>query len=110
MAVDRSEINAATCVEYRRLIGLGYERTEAVQALAIRDRITSDGILKRLRKGGVLSPYRASYSLRGLRRIDTPPVDPSRRVERDPCPRCGIRGDIGCKHGRVSGLTNMVFA
>ncbi len=20
------------------------------------------------------------------------------RVERTPCPRCGVRGDIGCKH------------
>lgn len=24
-----------------------------------------------------------------------------RRVDRDPCPMCGVRGDIGCKHRRV---------
>lgn len=23
------------------------------------------------------------------------------RVSRDPCPRCGTRGDVGCKHQRV---------
>ena len=26
----------------------------------------------------------------------------ARRVSRDPCPRCGVRGDIGCKHRRVA--------
>lgn len=24
------------------------------------------------------------------------------RVARDPCPMCGVRGDIGCKHGRLA--------
>lgn len=23
-------------------------------------------------------------------------------VDRDPCPRCGVRGDIGCSHRRVA--------
>lgn len=23
------------------------------------------------------------------------------RVERTPCPNCGVRGDIGCEHGRA---------
>lgn len=29
------------------------------------------------------------------------PVGPARqltRVTRDPCPKCGVRGDLGCKH------------
>lgn len=33
----------------------------------------------------------------------------ARKVRRDPCPRCGVRGDIGCKHRPVSSnelLTN----
>ena len=24
------------------------------------------------------------------------------RVERDPCVRCGVRGDVGCQHRRVA--------
>lgn len=23
-------------------------------------------------------------------------------VDRDPCPKCGVRGDIGCKHRRAA--------
>lgn len=23
-----------------------------------------------------------------------------RRLDRDPCPRCGVRGDVGCNHSR----------
>ncbi|WP_077228576.1 hypothetical protein [Sphingomonas hengshuiensis] len=23
------------------------------------------------------------------------------RIDRDPCPRCGTRGDLGCRHGRA---------
>jgi hypothetical protein len=26
----------------------------------------------------------------------------SLRVSRDPCPRCGVRGDVGCKHRQVA--------
>lgn len=26
------------------------------------------------------------------------PIDSLRRVDRDPCPSCGVRKDIGCKH------------
>jgi hypothetical protein len=29
------------------------------------------------------------------------------RVSRDPCPRCGVRGDIGCSHGKVELRTVM---
>lgn len=31
--------------------------------------------------------------------IDLPNADiEARRVDRDPCPYCGVRADIGCKH------------
>jgi len=30
------------------------------------------------------------------------PGDTLRRVERDPCPRCGTRGDLGCSHRRAA--------
>ena len=26
----------------------------------------------------------------------------SLRVSRDPCPMCGVRGDVGCKHRRIA--------
>lgn len=26
---------------------------------------------------------------------------PEQLVDRDPCPRCGVRGDIGCHHNRA---------
>lgn len=29
---------------------------------------------------------------------ESPALDESRRVDRDPCPRCGTRRDIGCRH------------
>jgi len=29
---------------------------------------------------------------------NTPAFDPSLYVYRDPCPRCAVRADIGCKH------------
>jgi hypothetical protein len=43
--------------------------------------------------------YAAGIRKAGLsadRRV--PPTEP---VDRDPCPRCGVRGDIGCGHSRV---------
>lgn len=40
------------------------------------------------------SPPTGSWSLRPSE-AKLPP-----RVERDPCPRCGVRGDIGCRHHR----------
>jgi hypothetical protein len=27
-----------------------------------------------------------------------PEVDDATRVNRDPCPRCGVRADLGCRH------------
>ncbi len=32
------------------------------------------------------------------------------RVDRDPCPRCGVRADIGCRHSPVRRLTTRISA
>lgn len=32
------------------------------------------------------------------------------RVERDPCPRCGVRSDHGCRHGVTKPLSVLVTA
>lgn len=42
--------------------------------------ITDDGELVRRLGGSTRGPH------------------PAVRVVRDPCPRCGVRGDLGCKH------------
>lgn len=34
------------------------------------------------------------------------PVELPVRVYRDPCQRCGTRGDIGCRHGRSGSLVS----
>lgn len=39
---------------------------------------------------------------------DTPRLLASQFVDRDPCPRCGVRRDVGCAHGRA-GLSMGAF-
>lgn len=29
------------------------------------------------------------------------------RVDRNPCPRCGVRGDVGCRHQAAAGTYTM---
>lgn len=51
-----------------------------------------------------------SQSLRGWRRPDMPDdLATATRVNRDPCLRCGARGEVGCKHGTTRLLTGMVL-
>lgn len=59
-------------------------------------------VYKALRSTGALPPYGVSRSdpkappkPRSKRK---PVIDPALIVFRDPCPRCGVRGDIGCQH------------
>jgi hypothetical protein len=49
-----------------------------------------------------------SQSLRGWRRPDMPVDLNIPRITRDPCLRCGARGELGCEHGTVRRLTVMV--
>lgn len=53
-------------------------------------------------QGWLTDQERARYALTPFanvvaRRIET---DTLTHVDRDPCPMCGTRGDIGCKHKR----------
>lgn len=45
--------------------------------------------------------YRAAGWKAPSKAISEPAPVPGSRVDRDPCPRCGVRGDIGCEHARV---------
>lgn len=56
---------------------------------------TNDGILtkvERIRKAPSPGIHYVTASKHDL--------DTLTHVDRDPCPRCGVRGDIGCKHRR----------
>ncbi|QEH79920.1 hypothetical protein EIK56_17985 [Sphingomonas sp. C8-2] len=45
---------------------------------------------------GVRGPGDSHFPIEGFRG-DLPP---ERYLDRDPCPRCGVRGDLGCAHSR----------
>jgi hypothetical protein len=74
-------------------------------------------IWRALRRYGILPPYQrrtdGGRGPRPKRRMDDisgaasniDDFDLPPRVERDPCPRCGVRADIGCQHHAPFGLT-----
>lgn len=43
-----------------------------------------------------LSPFTNVVKRKGIDR------DTLTHISRDPCPKCGVRGDIGCKHRRAA--------
>jgi hypothetical protein len=89
-----------TCDTFLRSVRLGSTVPEAVGQIAETEGVQRPAVWRRLRSGGVLAPIRA-YTGKRLRRtnaeIFTDAVD-AVRVDRDPCQRCGVRHDIGCKH------------
>jgi DNA-binding MarR family transcriptional regulator len=118
----------ATCEAFMHAIASGATSREAVADLAARYDVQRPAIWKRLRDGGVISPYaskrdggqgrplgggQAGYTdrrrdkcaaLAESRRIEP---SPEQFVDRDSCPRCGVRADIGCRHSRAP--IGMVF-
>ena len=55
--------------------------------------------------GAIRSVLRRAGELKSTaRRVYTDPMHPDdierRRVDRDPCRMCGVRGDVGCSHSR----------
>lgn len=91
-----------TCEIYTRSIALGEDARDVVEQLATWFNVKKPAIYKRLRQGGALPPYKhpggTGRNAAGIRRerkeIVLPPPVPCR----DPCPRCGVRRDIGCHH------------
>lgn len=110
------------CEFFRRRIREGERPGTAVAELAARHDVQRPAIWKSLRKGGVIAPYaprqnggrgrprgggepgyseqrrEKSMAYREAIRIE-PRAD--QYVDRDPCERCGVRHDIGCKHTRA---------
>lgn len=90
-----------TCSEFARLMAQGSSQIEVVRWLANRDRVGKQAIYKRLRNGGALPPYgtKITPNRKPGKALPIPGDEiAARRVFRDPCVRCGVRGDIGCKH------------
>lgn len=93
-----------TCAEYRRMIAAGGDPAEIVTGLAAHYGVNRPAIWRRLRAGGVLPPYRTRSGIRRNRRPFSE-INKEReaqpRVDRDPCPRCGVRRDVGCGHSQA---------
>jgi hypothetical protein len=97
-------VTKSTCDSYLRQIGLGGDPSEIVSGLACFYQVNRPAIWKRLRMGGALPPYRTKVDIkRGRRPRAELNADRASqpRVDRDPCQRCGVRHDIGCKHDRA---------
>lgn len=90
-----------TCEEFSRQLAQGGDAREIVTALCEFHAVLRPAIWRRLRAGGVLPPYRTGPTRHTGRRRTSDIArekDASPRVDRDPCPRCGVRRDFGCKH------------
>lgn len=102
-----------TCEDFRYYMSQGREASDVVGWLAVKHGVERSAIYNRLRRGGVLPPYGTRHNLLARVMRKTEPLTaeeiPARRVYRDPCPRCGTRGDIPCGHNH-SPLSNVVFA
>jgi hypothetical protein len=83
----------------------GEHPQDIVGYLAEIDNVQRPAIWRRLIAGGVLPPYKsrskpiARRTWRNLTELEHQRQELP-RVDRDPCPRCGVRGDVGCGHSR----------
>jgi hypothetical protein len=99
-------MQAAITIELPRHVVMANLFRDGVPVPDIADRfaVQRSSVYKALRRAGALPPY----GTRMISRVNsTTPSNPIRaeelpRVDRDPCPRCEVRGDIGCKHRRPS--------
>lgn len=118
---DASPATRKTCEAFARSIANGCSSREAVAELAALNDVQRPAIWKRLRAGGIIAPYAPSHTggkgrprgggMAGYtenRRERSEAFHDDRRlsleqprVDRDPCPRCGVRGDIGCGHSQA---------
>jgi hypothetical protein len=70
--------------------------------------VQNPAIWRALRKAGLLPPYAPKVpggpgKPRAPKAVpEAGPAAPLVLVERNPCPRCGVRGDVGCAHRRAT--------
>lgn len=70
----------------------GYSRNR----ICIESRCCYETLEKWIRQAGLISDD--GELKRRFGRAEAGPARPIVRVFRDPCPRCNVRGDLGCKH------------
>lgn len=101
-----------TAADYLGLLRGGFNAEDAVIALANRYGVRRGAVRSRLQRAKLLAPYKSRRQSVHPQNVGAIPGDEimARRVDRDPCQRCGTRGDLVCGHRRVSGLTGVVFA
>lgn len=100
----------SVCETFVRAIAAGEPQNDIVRELANREGVQRPAIFRRLRTGGVLTPYKPGKpkGRRNARFADVQPqLDLPAAVDRDPCPRCGVRGDFGCAHSRLPLVVSM---
>lgn len=112
----------SVCETFVRAIAAGEPQNDVVRELADREGVQRPAIWRRLRTGGVLPEYgrrkangqgrpagggNPGYSARRRQlaiqaaESQRPDLRPELLVDRDPCPRCGARGDFGCGHSQA---------
>lgn len=121
MARQVTQRTIEICERYKRSLELGDPQSATVGELAAMFDVQRPAIWKALRNGGVIPPYtprqdggkgrpvgggvpgytavRRQRSQDHREQQETKPLPP--RIDRDPCPRCGVRGDFGCSHSRA---------
>lgn len=91
------------CEAFVRAFKAGADPGAIVAQLAEAGGVQRPAIWRALRSGGLL-PEKLRAPVRG-RKSPTPAASETFQTaaatSRDPCPRCEVRGDIGCRHSRA---------
>lgn len=106
MTVEVSQDTLRTAAAFKEAVAGGVDPYKAIAGIADTMGLERGVIRSRLRRQGLWGQPdfdKTTGRVRaGLRDADCdrliPPTEP---VDRDPCQRCGVRHDIGCKHSRV---------
>jgi len=107
MSIGLWPITRETCELYEAAIAAGEAQESVIGYLATKYDVQRPAIWKRLRAGGLIPEYGCHVdgkpvgrTAAGIRRAE-PVIPLAPPVDRDPCPRCGTRHDIGCRHSRA---------
>lgn len=117
-----SEETKAICQAYEALVASGGDVAAFVGEWSAALGIQRPAVWKRLRNGGAIAAYQprreggkgrplgggvpgytAQRNEKALAAAEARDATAKKapRVHRDPCPRCGVRSDIGCEHSQA---------